>query len=419
MKVALVHDWLTGMRGGEKCLEVFGEIFPDAPIYTLVHRRGSVSAAIERHPIRTSFIQRAPFGRSRYQRYLPLYPVAVERFDLRGYDLVLSSSHAVAKGVVVHPGTRHVCYCHTPMRYVWAAYEDYFGGGRYRFPLSWALTCAATWLRTWDAVTAARVDRFIANSRNVAARIARYYGRRATVVHPWVDTLLFTPDPHLPREDFYLVVSALVPYKRLDLALAAAGRLKRRLVVIGSGVERRRLERAAGSRATFLGWQEPAALVDALRRARALLFPGEEDFGIVPLEAMACGTPVVAYGAGGALETVVDGETGVLFGAQSVDSIVDAMERVERGAFAAAACRRRALAFSREVFRARIEAELASALRDEQEASGKPVAGAGAPAAGGFTDAVAPAGSPAAGGPPGEVSPAGALTARRGRPWAM
>ncbi|MFH1145135.1 MAG: glycosyltransferase [Candidatus Eisenbacteria bacterium] len=362
MKVALVHDWLTGMRGGEKCLEVFCEIFPDAPVYTLVHRPGSVSTTIERHPIRTSFIQRAPLGRTRYQRYLPLFPLAIEGFDLRGFDLVLSSSHAVAKGVVVHPGTRHVCYCHTPMRYVWAAYEDYFGRGRYRFPFSWGLTAAATGLRTWDAVTAQRVDHFIANSHNVAGRIARYYGRRAAVVHPWVDTEAFTPDAGVIRDDFFLVISALVPYKRLELAVEAVRRLGRRLVVIGSGVERRRLQRAAGSgQVTFLGWQDRVELVDSLRRARALLFPGEEDFGIVPLEAMACGTPVVAYGAGGALETVRDGETGVFFGEQSVDALIDAIERLERSPLSPAACRERALGFSRAEFRGRIEAELAAA----------------------------------------------------------
>ena len=367
MRVALVHDWLTGMRGGEKCLEVFCEMFPEAPVHTLVHRPGSVSRAIESHPIHTSFLQRAPFGRSHYQRYLPLFPVAIERFDLRGFDLVLSSSHAVAKGVVVHPGARHVCYCHTPMRYVWTAYEDYFGRGRYHFPMSWVLAGAASWLRTWDVVTARRVDRFIANSHNVAGRIARYYGREATVVHPWVDTESFTPDPTVPREDFYLIVSALVPYKRIELALEAVRRMGRRLVVIGSGVERRRLEKAGAGCATFLGWQDQRELLSVLRRAKALLFPGEEDFGIVPLEAMACGTPVIAYGAGGALETVMDGETGLFFPEQSVAALVAALERRDRLALSPDACRRRALAFSRAVFLRRMRAELASVMEGRAE----------------------------------------------------
>jgi glycosyltransferase involved in cell wall biosynthesis len=350
------------MRGGEKCLEAFCEIFPDAPIYTLVHRRGGVSAAIERHPIRTSFLQRAPGGVTHYQRYLPLFPLAIEQFDLRGYDLVLSSSHAVAKGVVVHPGTTHVCYCHTPMRYVWQAYRDYFGGGRYRFPVSWLLACAATGLRTWDVASAARVDHFIANSHNVAGRIARYYGREAAVVHPWVDTDAFTPDPSIAREDFYLVISALVPYKRIDLAVEATRRLGRRLVVIGRGVERGRLRRLAAPGTRWLGWADAAEMRDALRRARGLLFPGEEDFGIVPLEAMACGTPVIAYGAGGALETVVEGETGTFFAEPNAGSLADAIRRGEARRLDPQAGRRRALQFSRARFTARIRAEVAAAL---------------------------------------------------------
>jgi glycosyltransferase involved in cell wall biosynthesis len=362
MKVALIHDWLTGMRGGEKCLEAFGEIFPDAPIYTLVHRPGKVSPAIERHPIHTSFLQRAPGGKQHYQRYLPLFPLAIERFDLRGYDLVLSSSHAVAKGVVVHPGTTHVCYCHTPMRYVWQAYPEYFGNGRVRFPLSWVLAAAVTGLRTWDVATAPRVDHFIANSHNVAARIRRYYGRDASVVHPWVDTDGFTPAPSVPREDFYLIISALVPYKRVDLALEAVRRLGRRLVVIGHGVEARRLRRAAGPETSWCGWAGPAELRDALRRARALLFPGEEDFGIVPLEAMACGTPVIAYGAGGALETVIEGKTGTFFAEPTVASLMDAMRRSEASGWDPAAGRQRALEFGRPRFVARMREEIDAVL---------------------------------------------------------
>jgi glycosyltransferase involved in cell wall biosynthesis len=362
VKVALVHDWLTGMRGGEKCLEAFCELFPEAPIYTLVHRPGSVSPTIEAHPIHTSFIQRAPAGPAHYQRYLPLYPLAIERFDLRGYDLVLSSSHAVAKGVIVHPGTTHVCYCHTPMRYVWHAYEDYFGRGRYRFPVSWGLAWTATWLRTWDVASTSRVDHFVANSTNVASRIRRYYGRAASVVHPPLETDRFTPDPGVAREDFYLVISALVPYKRLELAIEAARRRGRRLIVIGSGVERRRLARLGGPQVDFLGWLPDAALVDHLRRARALLFPGEEDFGIVPLEAMACGTPVVAYAAGGALETVVDGETGVFFAESTTDALVAALERLERLELSPDAGRARALQFSRARFLTRMREEIATAL---------------------------------------------------------
>jgi hypothetical protein len=196
MKTALVHDWLTGMRGGEKVLEAFCQIFPDAPIYTLVHDPGSVSPVIESHSIHRSFVQKLPGATEKYQRYLPLFPAAVERFDLRGYDLVLSSSHCVAKGVVVHPGTKHLCYCHTPMRYVWSAYEEYFGG-------SWILPLVANYLRTWDVASNVRVDAWAANSAHVRRRIERFYGRKARVIYPPVDVDFYTPAGD--REDFYLV----------------------------------------------------------------------------------------------------------------------------------------------------------------------------------------------------------------------
>ncbi len=363
MRVALVHDWLTGMRGGEKCLEVFCEMYPEAPIYTLVHRPGSVSAAIESHPIHTSFLQRAPRGTTKYQHYLPLYPAAIERFDLRGYDLVLSSSHAAAKGVVIHPGTVHVCYCHTPMRYVWLLYEHYFGGGRYRFPISWMLPPMASWLRSWDVITSLRVDQFVANSHNVAGRILRYYAREASVVHPWVDLEAFRFDPDLAREEYLMVISALVPYKRVDLAIDAARLLGKRLLVVGSGVERKRLERRAHGAVEFLGWLEFDALHRLLQRAQALLFPGEEDFGIVPLEAMACGTPVVAYGAGGILETVQPGRTGVFFDEQTPEAMAAAIEKLCQAGLDPAESRQRAESFSRGSFRMRIEEEVAMALR--------------------------------------------------------
>jgi glycosyltransferase involved in cell wall biosynthesis len=327
MKAALVQDWLTGMRGGEKVLEAFCRRFPGAPVYTLVHRKGSVSEAIESHPVHTSFIQRLPAGSTRYQRYLPFFPAAIERFDLRGYDLVLSSSHCAAKGAVVHPGTRHLCYCHTPMRYVWAAYEEYFGAGRLRFPASWVLPLVATGLRQWDVTASVRVDSFAANSACVAARIRRYYGREARVIHPWVDVAYYTPGGE--PEDFYLVVTALVPYKRIDLALEAVRRRPRPLWIVGDGVERRRLERMAPPGVRFLGWLPPEELRAYYRRCRALLFPGEEDFGIVPVEAQACGRPVVGLGRGGLLETVRDGASGVLFAESDAGALAAAMDRCE------------------------------------------------------------------------------------------
>jgi len=327
LKVALIHDWLTGMRGGEKVLEAFCRRFPEAPVYTLVHRKGSVSDAIESHPIHTSFVQRLPGALRRYQRYLPFFPPAIERFDLRGYDLVLSTSHCVAKGVVVHPGTRHLCYCHTPMRYVWAAYEEYFGNGRLRPPASWLVPSIATWLRQWDLASNVRVDSFAANSACVAERIRRYYGRGARVIHPLVDTDFYTPGEE--AEDFYLVATALVPYKRVEVALEAVRLRPRPLVVLGEGVERARLARLAPAGVRFVGWVPAEELRSYYRRCRALLFPGEEDFGIVPVEVQACGRPVIGLGRGGLLETVREGVGGVFVAEPTAASLAAAMERFE------------------------------------------------------------------------------------------
>lgn len=348
MKIALVHDWLTGMRGGEKVLEAICQRFPGAPIYTLVHVPGSVSPEIESHPIHTSFIQKLPGAQSRYQRYLPLFPSAIERFDLRGYDLIVSTSHCVAKGVIVHPGTVHLCYCHTPMRYVWSAYEEYFGEGRQSGPLAWTLPLIATYLRQWDVTSNLRVDGFAANSANVRKRIERYYGRKARVIHPPCDIDFYTPGG--VREDFYLIVTALVPYKRVDLVLEAMRRVPRPLVIVGEGLERERLEAMAPPGVVFRSWAEPEELRDLYRRCRALLFPGEEDFGIVPVEAQACGAPVVGLGRGGLLETVRDGTSGVFFTDPSPEALLDALARFEQKIFDSSAIRQGALRFSTDRF---------------------------------------------------------------------
>jgi glycosyltransferase involved in cell wall biosynthesis len=359
MKVALVHDWLTGMRGGEKVLEAFAARFPDAPIYTLVHRAGSVSELIEAHPIRTSFIQKLPGAERNYQRYLPLFPAAVERFDLRSYDLVLSSSHCAAKGAIIHPGARHLCYCHTPMRYVWAAYEEYFGNGRLSAPASWLVPPIATWLRQWDLSANIRVDSFAANSSCVAARIARYYGREARVIHPWVDTEFYTPlgEP----EDFYLVATALVPYKRVEVALDAVRLRPRPLVVVGEGVEMDRLRARAPAGTRFVGWLPPEQLRAYYRRCRALLFPGEEDFGIVPVEVQACGRPVVGLARGGLLETVRPGVSGILIDAPDPAALAAAMEQCESTRWDAGSIREGSLRFGR----ARFEEEVDRWVADE------------------------------------------------------
>ncbi len=361
MRVALVHDWLTGMRGGERCLEVFCELFPDADLFTLLHVPGSVSPVIERRRIVTSFVQRLPGAATRYRQYLPLFPRAVERFDLRGYDLVLSSSHCVAKGARPGPGARHLCYCFTPMRYVWDLYDDYFGARAGRL-VRVVMPPVAAWLRAWDRRTSARVDHFAAISRFIADRVRRCYARDAEVIYPPVDVSRFEMADD--REgDYYLVVSALVPYKRVDLAVAAAARLGRRLVVVGTGPEAGALRAQAGRGAEFLGWRGDDEIAALYRGCRALLFPGMEDFGIVPLEAMAAGRPVIAYGVGGACETVVplggdEPPTGVFFAEQTVAALVEAMTRFEAHAdrFPPKALRARAELFDRPRFRARVAA---------------------------------------------------------------
>ena len=367
-KVALVHDWLTGMRGGERCLEVFCELFPSADLYTLVHARGSVAPVIERRRIVTSFIQRLPQAERRYRHYLPLFPAAVRAFDLSGYDLVLSSSHAVAKGVRVPAGARHVCYCFTPMRYIWDLYDDYFGA-QAGLATRLFMPPVAAWLRRWDRATAAGVHHFVAISRFVADRIRRTYGRDADVIYPPVDVSRFRIEDS-PGE-FYLVVSALTPYKRVDLAVEACNRLGRRLVVVGTGPEERRLRALAGPTVELLGWRDDARTAELYARCRALLFPPLEDFGITPLEAMAAGRPVIAYGQGGARETVVppgEGEppTGLFFDRQTVDALIDAIRRFESDAqaFEPKALRRRAEAFDRPLFKERVHAYLRARLAE-------------------------------------------------------
>ncbi|HEV8616452.1 MAG TPA: glycosyltransferase [Methylomirabilota bacterium] len=353
-----MHDWLTGMRGGERCLEVFCELFPQAPLYTLLHVPGSVSPVIERRRIVTSFVQRLPSAASRYRYYLPLFPAAIGRFDLRGYDLVLSLSHCVAKGVRPAPGALHLSYCFTPMRYVWDLYDDYFGARAGWLPRL-AMPPVAVALRRWDRSTRS-VDSFVAISRHIADRIRRVYGRDADVIHPPVDVARFSPRAR--SDDFYLVVSALVPYKRVDLAMAAAARLGRRLLVVGTGPEAQRLKAAAGASVELLGWRSDAEVADLYARCRAVLFPAIEDYGIVPLEAAAAGRPTIALARGGVLETMIGLDdpagrpTAVFFDDQTVDGLVGAMRRFEAAErrFEPAALRARAAQFDRPIFARRV-----------------------------------------------------------------
>ena len=354
-RVALIHDWLTGMRGGEKCLEAACERWPDAKLFTLLHKPGSVSEAIERLLPQTSVLSALP-GWPRYYRYLlPLMPLAARWPIPPSTELVLSFSHCVAKAARPPRGVPHICYCFSPMRYAWHMRESYFRGG-------WkakAIGVILKRLRDWDRRTADRVTHFVAISKTIQQRILECYGRDSIVIYPPVDTDFYTP-ADVPREDFYLVVSALAPYKRFDLAVDACRKLGKRLVVIGSGQESAKLQAGAGPTTTFLGWQPDDVIRDHFRRCVAVLFPAEEDFGIVPVEAQACGTPVIAFGKGGATETIRGlgelGPTGLFFTEQTVDAVAQALEQFEkvRGSFDPADARKNAEPFNK----ARYEREL-------------------------------------------------------------
>jgi glycosyltransferase involved in cell wall biosynthesis len=356
-RVAIVHDWLTGMRGGEKVLEVLCERFPSAELFTLIHVRGSVTPVIERRPIHVSPLQWLPGIAGYYRQCLPLFPTLIEWFDLDRFDLVISSSHCVAKSVIAPPGTPHVCYCHTPMRYAWDQFDAYFGAERLGRLRSAIMRRIMDRLARWDRETAGRPDRYLTNSQHVARRIGRYYNREAKVVYPPVDTAFFTPDS-TPPEPFALIVSALAPYKRLEVAIAACAEANVPLKVVGTGPERDALERQAAG-AEFLGRVSDADVRALYRRASVVLMPGEEDFGIVPLEAQACGRPVVALARGGALETVVADQTGVLVDDPSVGAFAEGIRRAVTTRFDAAVIRQHAERFSRDRFGDEIVAAIA------------------------------------------------------------
>ena len=354
LRVALVHDWLTGMRGGEKCLEVLCRAFPDATLHTLIHRPGALSPAIERMAIRPSPLQRLPNVFDYYRTLLPVMPLAAWFWRPRNVDLVISLSHCVAKAVRVPAGVPHVCYCFTPMRYAWHARDTYLDSMRERPLRRAAAKVILDRLRRWDKATVGGVSRFVAISGAVQERIAQCYGRDSQVIQPPVDTDFYTPAP-VPRDDAYLCVSALVPYKRIDQAVAACSIGGRKLVVIGEGPDRASLERIAGPGVSFLGWQPDDVIRDHYRRCRALLFPGEEDFGIVPIEALACGAPVIALRKGGVAETV-DEHVGRTYTSPTAEGLLEALEEWEddRRPHDPAVGRRRAEAFSGEVFRDRL-----------------------------------------------------------------
>ena len=352
-RVAVVHDWLTGMRGGEAVLEAILDALPGAELFTLFHFPGTVSEKIESRVIHTSSLQRLAQRASDYRHLLALFPHAVRQWDFSSYDLIVSSSHCVAKGVNAR-GKPHLCYCHTPMRYVWDRFDDYFPRSR---PLRRAAAMSvAPWLRRWDRATASEVTRFVANSSFVRERIRRFYDRDAEIVHPYVDDAFFEPPLREEREDYHVVVSALVPYKRVDLAVDSG----RRIVVIGGGPLLQEMQRRGGQDVTILGSVSRSEIVERVARAQSLILPGVEDFGITPLEAMALGTPVVALREGGVLDTVVDGVTGIFFDRPEVDSLRGALDEVEARTWDRAALRAHARKFSRERFDRELRAQLSS-----------------------------------------------------------
>jgi glycosyltransferase involved in cell wall biosynthesis len=362
MKVAIIHYWLVGMRGGEKVIEALCEMYPQADIFTHVYVPEMVSDRIRQHRVIPTFINALPRAARMYKTYLPLMPLALEQLDLRGYDLVISSESGPAKGIIPPSDALHVCYCHTPMRYIWNMYHDYRkGAGRLT---RWMMPSIAHYLRMWDVTSAARVDSFVANSTTVAKRIRRYYGVDSAVIYPPVDTSAFSISAPSELGDYYLMAGELVSYKRPDLAVQACNDMKLKLVVIGGGEMLDEIRRIAGPTVTVMGSQPFEVLKQHYSRCRALIFPGEEDFGMVPVEAMASGRPVVAFGRGGATETVAEGVTGVFFAEQTVEAIVSSIKRLTALDIDPAKVAAHASQFGRDPFLTKMRAHIDRLLAD-------------------------------------------------------
>ncbi|HEY6873538.1 MAG TPA: glycosyltransferase family 4 protein [Geobacteraceae bacterium] len=361
MKVAIVHYWLVNMRGGEKVLEALCELFPQADVFTHVYNPSTISDTIKSHSIKTSFIQRLPLARKKYQSYLPLMPLALEQLDLRSYDLVISSESGPAKGVIVRPETPHICYCHTPMRYVWDMYHDYLQNAGLITRIM--MPPLIHYLRLWDLASASRVDHFIANSGFVAKRIEKHYRRSAEIIHPPVSTADFSISERV--DDFYLMVGQLVRYKRADLAVDAFNKSGRKLIVIGDGEQFAEIKRKAAANVTVMGRQPFSAIRDHYSRCKALIFPGVEDFGIVPVEAMASGRPVIAFRKGGALETVKENVSGLFFDEQTPEALNIAIDRFETliESFLPEVIRKHATGFDKELFKQKFHAVVELTMR--------------------------------------------------------
>lgn len=370
LKVAIVHDWLVVYGGAERCLEQFIDLFPQADIFSVVHDLREGNNAFLRGKIpTTTFIQRLPFGRKKYRSYLPLMPLAIEQLDLSSYDLVISSSASVAKGVITSPNQRHLAYVYSPARYAWDLQHSYLKEAQLETGLkSWLARSLLHYFRIWDVRTGAGVDKYVAISKFIGARIRKIYGRDSEVVYPPVNVERFTPGGE--KGDFYLTASRMVPYKKIPLIAQAFSQMPdKKLVIIGDGPDMSRVKEVAGPNVEVLGYQPEAVMLDHMRRAKAFVFAAEEDFGIAPLEAQACGTPVIAYGRGGALETIVgtgDMPTGLFFEEQTIESICRAVARFEANAaaFQSQSCRANAERFSTEAFRKNFMSQIDALLQD-------------------------------------------------------
>lgn len=351
-KIAIAHDWLTNMGGAEKVIINFKQIYKDAPVYTISYNQDNLDDELKNIDVRTSFIQNFPKGNVKHQMYLPFMPMAWEQFDFNEYDVVLSSSSSCAKGLITSPDTVHICYCHSPMRYAWEFYNEYMereGGGKLKRTL---IKYIMNYIRIWDKASASRPDYYIANSKNVAKRIYKHYGIEADVIHPPVKGSYFNISD--VDEDYFLMVSRLVPYKKVDLAVEVFNELGLPLVVIGGGKQLEYLKSIAKPNVKIMGRQPDEVIKEHYAKCRAFIFPGEEDFGITPLEAQASGRPVIAYGKGGALETVIEGKTGLFFKEQTKDSLKDAILKFNDMTWNKQEIREHALTFDEETFKAKI-----------------------------------------------------------------
>lgn len=362
LKVAIVHDWLTTYGGGERVVEEFMTLFPDAPIYTSVYDQKNLGHIFPAEKVKTSFMQKIPGVLRHYRKLLSLMPRAFEEFDLSGYDLVLSSSSSCAKGILTGASTLHISYVHSPMRYAWDLYPEYLRssgvftrmGMRRQMPE----------IRQWDALSSMRVDRLVANSREVASRIRKTYRREPVVLHPPIRTDLFTPGRAENNRDYYYVLSRFIPYKRIDIAIAACNQLGRRLVITGSGPLEKKLRQIAGPTIEFTGSLPDSGIRDYYRGCKAFLFPGFEDFGMTPVEAQACGKPVLAYGHGGVLDSVLPGVTGVFFAEQSTESLIKGIQDLESREWNSGKIRAHAENFSSGEFRRKLSEFITESLKE-------------------------------------------------------